>query len=75
LGPVLQGWAKGDGHVAHGTDEPAVAGSGRSGHQSNDVPTGIQTMLLAVSLLSSIAQSRAGQWMRAAVMLQRRARY
>ena len=33
------------------------------------------TMLLAVSLLSSIAQSRAGQWMRAAVMLQRRARY
>jgi hypothetical protein len=32
-------------------------------------------MLLAVSLLSSIAHTRVGQWVRAAVMLQRRARY
>jgi hypothetical protein len=32
-------------------------------------------MLLAVSLLTSIAQSRVGQVFRAAMMLQRRARY
>jgi hypothetical protein len=32
-------------------------------------------MLLAASLLSSIAQTRLGQWARAAAMLQRRARY
>jgi hypothetical protein len=32
-------------------------------------------MLLAASLLSSIAQSRVGQMLRAAMMLQRRARY
>ena len=32
-------------------------------------------MLLAVSLLSSIAQSRFGQWVRAASMLPRRPRY
>lgn len=32
-------------------------------------------MLLAVSLLSSIAQSRLGQWLRAAASLQRRPRY
>ena len=32
-------------------------------------------MLLAVSLLSSIAQSRLGQWARAAATLQRKPRY
>lgn len=32
-------------------------------------------MLLAVSLLSSIAHSRFGQWMRAASMMGRRVRY
>jgi hypothetical protein len=31
-------------------------------------------MLLAVSLLSSIAQSRIGQWVRALALLQRRSR-
>jgi hypothetical protein len=32
-------------------------------------------MLLAISLLSSIAQSRLGQWLRAASTLPRRVRY
>jgi hypothetical protein len=32
-------------------------------------------MLLAVSLLSSIAHSRVGQWLRAAASLPRRQRY
>ena len=32
-------------------------------------------MLLAVSLLSSIAQSRVGQWLRSAASLSRRSRY
>lgn len=32
-------------------------------------------MLLAMSLLSSIAQSRVGQWLRAAAASPRRARY
>lgn len=32
-------------------------------------------MLLAITLLSSIAQSRAAQWLRAAATLQRRAKY
>lgn len=32
-------------------------------------------MLLAVSLLSSIAQSRLGQWLRALAALPRRTRY
>lgn len=31
-------------------------------------------MLLAVSLLSSIAQSRVGQWVRALALMQRRSR-
>lgn len=32
-------------------------------------------MLLAASLLCSIAQTRLGQWFRAVALLQRRARY
>jgi hypothetical protein len=55
-------------------DGPGARHARRSLHRIKIFRTE-KEMLLTVSLLSSIAQSRVGQWVRALALMQRRVRY